>query len=213
MNVFVLSTGRCGSTTFANACAKIANFSSAHESKNAKHRGTSLIPYQDLDFPENHIEVDNRLSWFLGTLEKVYGNDAFYVHLLRDREEVAGSFLNRWDNSGTNIIFAYAWGPLTLTRQDAKCLTQNEKLQVGRHYWDTVNDNIAHFLKDKPQQMTMWLHDIGDPFQRFWERIGAVGDLAGALAEWQTPHNASGPAQHDEGETMWDQVDRENQSR
>ena len=98
MNVFVLCTGRCGSTTFARACSHIENFGVAHESRCAQ-LGDSRFAY-----PENHIEVDNRLSWLLGRLDRAYGDDAFYVHLRRPDQQVAASFLNRYRGG---IIRAY----------------------------------------------------------------------------------------------------------
>ena len=75
-NVFVLCTGRCGSTTFVQACQHIENYTASHESK------ISLLGDQRLEYSQNHIEVDNRLSWFLGSLDKKYGDNAFYVHLI-----------------------------------------------------------------------------------------------------------------------------------
>ena len=57
MNIFVLCTGRCGSMTFTKACGHIDNFSSAHESRCGR------LGNERLAYPENHIEVDNRLSW------------------------------------------------------------------------------------------------------------------------------------------------------
>src|ERR1051326_4527845 len=89
MNVFVLSTGRCGSQTFAKACRHMTNFFATHESNSPVLHAGVLQPYLSLRLPDQHIEVDNRLSWFLGTLEKQYGDNAYYVHLLRRREEVA----------------------------------------------------------------------------------------------------------------------------
>ena len=58
MNIFILSTGRCGSNTFIKASQHIMNYSSAHESRHG------LIGDERLKYPENHIEADNRLSWF-----------------------------------------------------------------------------------------------------------------------------------------------------
>src|SRR4051794_36193360 len=109
MNVFVLCTGRCGSETFARACRHMSNYTAAHEGQNPSHHPEVRQPYHPLKYPDNHIEVDNRLSWFLGTLDKEYGKRAFYVHLLRDREEVAGSLINRGEES---ILFSFAWGVL-----------------------------------------------------------------------------------------------------
>ncbi len=64
--------------TFIQACKHISNFSSSHESR------CGLLAEARLDYPENHIEADDRLSWFLGRLDKQYGNSAFYVHLKRN---------------------------------------------------------------------------------------------------------------------------------
>ncbi|TQE98781.1 MAG: hypothetical protein FKY71_12035 [Spiribacter salinus] len=144
MNIFVLSTGRCGSTTFAVA---------------SKH--------------------------ITGSLDKVYGNRAFYVHLIREREEVAHSFVKRY-NSG--IMEAY--------RKRVFIGLSSHKtspLEVCRHYYDTVNANIEMFLKDKDSQLTVWLNNAEEGFASFWNQIGAQGDKAAAIREWQHQHNASAP--------------------
>src|SRR6478752_1534731 len=89
MNVFILSTGRCGSTTLSRAFAHATNFTSGHET-------LSHVPRARLDYPANHIESDNRLAFFLGALHEKYGDDAHWVHLTRDPDRVAGSYANRW---------------------------------------------------------------------------------------------------------------------
>ena len=63
---------------FNRACDHIANYSNGHETL-AKTIGTARFNY-----PENHIEVDNRLSWFFGTLDRLYGRNAYYVYLIRN---------------------------------------------------------------------------------------------------------------------------------
>ena len=78
MNVFVLCTGRCGSTTFSKAASHMTNITAGHETR------CSLIGNLRLAYPPSHIEVDNRLSWFLGRLDCTYGKNACYVHLQRD---------------------------------------------------------------------------------------------------------------------------------
>src|SRR5438132_14275765 len=98
MNVFVLCTGRCGSQTFIKACSHLSNYSSAHESR------MPLLGPERLRYPINHIEADNRLSWLLGRLDKAYADEAFYVHLIRDEEAVAASFVRRYDSG---IMQAY----------------------------------------------------------------------------------------------------------
>jgi len=190
-NVFVLNTGRCGSTTFARACTYITNYTVAHESQ--RHRTSpALLPAQRVaNYPENHIEVDNRLSWMLGILEKEYGDDAFYVHLLRDREETARSFVRRWNSMDGNIIFSYAWGVLSYRYDQIKNASESHRLQIARDYWHLLNDNIQQFLANKSNQATIWLHDVEKPFREFWRDLRAEGDLEAALREWNVKHNAT----------------------
>lgn len=176
MNVFVLSTGRCGSTTFIEACRHITNFTAAHESR-ARIAGPDRLKY-----PDRHIEADNRLSWFLGRLDREFGDRAFYVHLRRDDRKTAASLLNRYHGG---IMRAYSAG--ILMRKNAR----HEPLTVCLDYCDTVNTNIECFLKDKSHVLTMTLETAKADFRAFWERIGAEGDLNAALAEWDVRHNPS----------------------
>lgn len=176
MNIFVLNTGRCGSTTFIAACRHITNYSSAHESR------CDVVGAAHFAYPENHIEADNRLSWFLGRLDKHYGDDAFYVHLTRNAEEAAASFTKRYDRG---IIRAYKQDVLKGFSNGAS------PLDVSRDYCETVTANIELFLKDKTRKMDFRLENAKEDFRAFWERIGAEGDLEAALAEFDTRHNAT----------------------
>ena len=103
MRVFVLCTGRCGSVTFATACNHITNFTSGNETTWG-HVGLNHLAYA-----QNHIEVDNRLSWMLGSLEQQFAEDTFFVHLTRNPELVALSHARRW---GRGIIRGYSEGIL-----------------------------------------------------------------------------------------------------
>lgn len=181
MNVFILNTGRCGSTTFIKACAHITNFASGHETR------SHLIGADHMAYPQDHIEADNRLSWFLGRLDEAYGDQAFYVHLRRDDRTTARSFVNRYERG---IIKAYREEVLLHFAGD------KEPIDVAMDYVHTVNSNIKAFLRGKPHQMDFLLENAESDFKLFWERIGAQGDLDAALNEWRTPHNATeAPAQ------------------
>lgn len=177
MNIFVLSTGRCGSLTFVKACEHITNYTTAHESR------SRFLGEERVSFPANHIESDNRLSWFLGSLDRLYGKQAFYVHLIRDESRTARSFMNRYDKG---IIKAYR-----------KHIIRGSLRSMSRHdlcldYCRTVNANIEMFLRDKPLQMRFRLEHAQSDFREFWETIEAEGDLRSALEEWNTAYNASG---------------------
>lgn len=177
MNVFVLCTGRCGSTTFVEACRHITNYGAAHESR------ATVVGPERLSYPPDHIEADNRLSWFLGRLERAYGDEAFYVHLKRDDAATARSFARRYD---AGIIKAYREAVLMGGAPGA------DPLRLCLDYCETVNANIEAFLRDKTKKAHVSLEHAKEDFANFWRLIRAEGDLAAALAEWDHVYNASG---------------------
>lgn len=176
MNIFILNTGRCGSTTFINACRHISNYTALHESR------ATLIGKERLNYPHSHIEADNRLSWFLGRLDQQYSDRAFYIHLNRDRRKTADSFARR---ESYGIMQAYREGIL-LGGEDGQSAAD-----IAHDYIETVESNIALFLQTKNNKMEFNLESAKDDFRVFWERIGAEGDLEMALSEWDINYNAS----------------------
>jgi hypothetical protein len=178
MNIFVLNTGRCGSTTFAKACEHIDNYSCGHETR------TRMLHQERLNYPVNHIEADNRLSWFLGRLDKEYGDNAFYVHLRRNEGDTARSFAKRYSYV-SGIIKAYRDGILMGVSQDS------DPMSVSRDYYHTVNSNIDLFLKDKSKKMVINLESIDQDFTEFWNQIAAEGDINAALSEFRIKYNAT----------------------
>jgi len=177
MNVFILNTGRCGSLTFIKACQHISNYSCAHESR------TGLLGHARLQYPDDHIEADNRLSWFLGKLDRKFGNDAIYVHLKRDLDQTAISYSRRLFPGG--IIPAYRSGILLFMPDNIPVIS------VAQDYCDTVNSNIELFLKDKDSKMEFRLENARQDFVIFWKMISAEGDLDAAMNEFNIHHNAS----------------------
>lgn len=180
MNVFILSTGRCGSTTFERACRHISNYTTGHET-----RVDALGPAR-LDYPPAHIESDNRLAWFLGRLERRYPRDVFYVHLQREPEAVARSYARRLTPG--MILPAYARGIYLYQPRE---LDEALALAAARDYIDTVSANIELFLRSKANWMPFQLENAKEDFKVFWSRIGAEGDLNAALAEFDVAYNAS----------------------
>lgn len=176
MNVFVLTAGRSGSTTFIAACRHITNYSAGHETR------TRCIGPARLAYPERHIEADNRLAWYLGRLDATYGERARYVHLIRDPEACAASFARRAD-----FGIMQAWREGVLLGGEAEQTAHGLALD----YLVTVQANIDLFLRDKPHVMTFRLENARADFRAFWDWIGAEGDLAAALAEWEQRYNAS----------------------
>lgn len=177
--VFVLCTGRCGSTTFARACEHAINFTAKHESR------THLLGTNRFAYPRNHIEVDNRLAWWTGKLHQQFGDRPYYVHLKRDRASVVSSYVGR---KGYGLIKAYRETMLCnlVLRKPNTDLTE-----IAEDMIDTITSNIEFFLRDKTKVMTMNVETMDTDFPAFWDWIGATGDLDAAMAEWHTRHNAT----------------------
>ena len=180
MNVFILNSGRCGSTTFIKACQHITNYTAAHESLLSKTGA------QRFNYPDNHIEADNRLSWLLGRLDKQFPDNVFYVHLTRNEHDVAASFSKR---IGFGILKAYEQGILM---HEQHLLPAQD---IAEDYIETVDSNIKLFLKGTTRKINISLETVKTDFSRFWDKIGAEGDLDKALMEWDVNYNASGTEQ------------------
>jgi hypothetical protein len=167
--------------TLSHACAHLTNYTAAHESR------THLLGPARLAYPPRHIEIDNRLSFFLGRLDARFGNDAAYVHLWRDPEAVAQSWAAR---ANQGMMHAYRFGIMSRARNLNR---KAELIDFCRDYVDTATTNIRAFLRDKTTVMTMQLETIGADFDRFVDWSGAEGDLDGARAELHVRHNATLP--------------------
>jgi hypothetical protein len=168
--------------TFERACRHIENFTAGHES--ARDGLGAVVPPDLADYPDNHIESDNRLSWFLGRLDETYGDDAVYVRLVRAKTKVAASYNKKWEYE-TAIMKAYGEGILMHGAHIP------DSFATCEDYWETVNSNIRLFLKDKTRKLCLDVDNPKAAFTEFWEKIGAEGDLHAALAEWDVHHNAT----------------------
>lgn len=182
MRVFVLCTGRCGSTTLSKALGHATNYTCAHESRSGRITDR-------LDYPDQHIEVDNRLSFMLGSLYKRYPDD-FYVHLRRDREAVVRSYTKRF-HTRAGIMRAYANGIVQNTRVPSD---PAQRRRLAQLYVDATEDNIALFLSGVgPRQAYVEIDGsaVSSDLFHLWQSIGAEGDLSAAQAELTKHYNAS----------------------
>ena len=177
MRVFVLTTGRSGSLTFAHACKSITNHTSGHETR-IRELDDRLI------YPRDHIEVDNRLAWFLGSLDALYGDTPLYVHLRRDAESVARSYARRW-HIRSGIMPAFASGIVMRRRLEREAM-KSARLMVA-----TVRNNIELFLRDKTNVLRVDLEEPHGAFDKMWHMIDAQGDLEYAHVQLDIRRNES----------------------
>ncbi len=186
MRAFVLSTGRCGSKTFALAAGHIPGYTAGHES-----RATMPGPGR-LEYPDWHVESDNRLAWFLGTLDVLYAFDSqrvVWVHLTRDRDKVAASYARRFGPAA--IMPAFSSG---IVRQHRPPQNGPDRLAAARFYVDTVTDNIRHFMRRQRLTVDVDIDDPHEPFDRLWDMLDADDDPAAHAAAHTTlgrVHNVS----------------------
>lgn len=181
--VFCLTTGRSGSLTFARAFTHTTNFSVDHESiPLSEPFGPRKLDFPALVYPDWHISSDSRLVWLAGYLSELYP-DSRYVHLLRDREEVAASFdRRRWnvhEAPGAWRFGLHLFGDR---------IAADDCAQAAARMWDIVNANIRCFLAGRPHR-TVWISDLADRLPELWNWIGAEGDLARGLQEAGIRHN------------------------
>lgn len=174
-NIFVLCSGRSGSATFAVACSHIRNYSSSHE-RNRQHYVSERLAY-----PPDHIEVDNRLSWYLGRLDAVYGARAAYVHLTRDPSEVAASYAARHKGR-----LAPSWMRYIMGAEKETMEAEAERMMADMV--EVITANIQLFLRDK-LWMPFRVEHHEEDWPRFWEWVGAEGNYRASLKAWNHRHN------------------------
>jgi len=178
MNVFVLCAGRVASTAFSEACQYATNYTAAHESNVGK------MSCARVEYPENHIEIDNRLVWFLPLLEEKYGDNAIYVYLKRDKDLIARSYEERWYLT-ISIVKAYGYGILMFPR-----IKKKERYAVCRDYVELSDKLIESFLARQKKVVDVDLGKIKNgEFQKFWNFAGVKGDFELAMKEWDKSHN------------------------
>jgi len=173
MNVFILGTGRCGTTTFSKACGYVRGYTVGHESRWRKTGDDRL------NYPGNHIEVDNRLSWYLGRLHARFNHDVLYVHLARDRAGVIESFLQR---QPTALIQGWRRGVVCSISSD------DDLPAMVADYVDAVLANVGLFVRDRGG-LTIRIEDPIDGFAEMCDRLGADVDIDEAIETLGQRHN------------------------
>jgi hypothetical protein len=176
MNVFALCAGRTASTAFSSACSHLQGFTAGHETR------SRLIGGDRLAYPDNHIEIDNRLAWFLGGLDERFGNEARYVYMNRDAKSIAMSYEKRW-NLTVSVVRAFATG---LCMQSN--VPRDRRIEICDFYVHTLEQNVKHFLASKQHVFQFHLNDAKTSFEGFCDFLGVTCPPE-AMAEWDHRHN------------------------
>lgn len=164
MNIFVVGTGRCGTTSFAEACRYMSSFTVGHE--------TNAV---GLRYPTNHIEVNSQLTWRTPALIQKYP-EALWVHLIRERESCAESIAQM---GGGSVVAGL--------QQLYPSLYPDDPLEAARIFYDMANDVIVATI---PRRKILFLETIQEEWPSFWKWACAEGDYDGSLASWSVKKNA-----------------------
>jgi hypothetical protein len=181
--VFVVGTGRCGTTAFARACEHITNYTVAHES----HAG--VVGWERLCYPDRWIEVDPHLAWTLPLIMERYPL-ALYVHLWRPESDVVASWLRRGiDPHGGPA-------PLIDVMFQTRCvgLSESDYEVALRVLYRSVMRQIEFNLEHEGVRSVRYaIHHADEWWPSFCWLIGAEGDLEAGRAEFERRHNATAP--------------------
>ena len=190
MKVFVLGTGRSGTKTFTRACEHLTNFTVSH---NSLREGAGFDhKWSVLQSKDQHIEVDDRISWLLPVMERLHGDDAYYVHLWRDPAKVVRSYARpRRLHSQGSLLSTFYHGILG-TPPEKKKVAAADATRAGELCMEVINKNIENFLENKSRRIFIDIDSPVEAFNRFLQEIGAEGDLEAAAAEFENIHDPGG---------------------
>jgi len=187
MKVFVLGTGRSGTKTFTRACEHLTNYTVSH---NSLREGPGFDhKWSVLQSKDQHIEVDDRLSWMLPVMERLHGDDAYYVHLWRDPAKVVRSYARPQRLYLQGSLLSTFYHGILGTPAEKRKVSAADAEKAGELCVEVITGNIENFLESKPNRIFIDIDDPKESFRRFLQEIGAEGDLEAALAEFESIHD------------------------
>lgn len=165
MNIFVVGTGHCGTTTFAKACRFATNRKVSHESASGG--------IYTFEYPEDHIEVDAPLAFWVPRLRSFYRGCRF-VHLVRDKKPCIESLAR-------NEALVCQWFGHMLYH-----FPEATPLDGALALYSVINESLRgeDVLQVRLEEIKIRWHEV-------WAWMGCEGDFARSLAEWDIKYHAS----------------------
>lgn len=177
MRIFVVGTGRCGTSTFYHAACHATNYTVGHESR----AGT----INDYLYPDHRIEVSSHLAFAVPVLRATHSiarigasGGCRFVHLIRELASCVSS-MAAVREAIRSLAFGIAEG--------------NVNTQSGKDFrrwaawlYDLVNANIAATAADA---FRLELERAEERWLDCWEFMGCEGDFEASLAEWRWKYN------------------------
>ncbi len=155
MLVYILSPGRSGEKTLASACGFMSNYTFG----------------QDRPHKDNYIAFDRHLAWSLNQLN----DSAMFVHLEADRSHTASAY----HRFGFDEATVAHWTPLVKGRLSVQ--PGESDAAACLEYVDCVAAGIRSAIATRKHHLAIRSTTRAADFTTLWERIGAEGNLKGAL--------------------------------
>jgi len=130
----------------------------------------------DLLYPDDHIEVDPPLAFWIPELRRRYRR-AKWVHLVRSEADCVESLANRETRTVRDFgRMLYHWEEVDAT-SGAKAL------------YDVINGLCVELLPKTAFRLEV--ETAKEHWRDCWDWMGCQGDFEGSLDEWNTKHNGS----------------------
>jgi hypothetical protein len=180
MRIFVVGTGRNGSSTFYHAASHATNFQVNHETWRSKSPSNSC--YVDVrDKKRDQIEISSSVPFFIVQIMRKYPESKF-IHLVRRRTKCRDSLVEHH----TSRMRAWAWNWFSDREPKMK--------NVAGAYYDATAESL-HSLLPRDQTLTLPLEEAKTRWAAVWEFMDCEPgvdspEFAASLAEWDRRYNA-----------------------
>ena len=168
MRVFVVGTGRCGTSTFYHACRHIHNYEAYHEPNSGQ-----------VDSFETEDQVINVSSQFVVRIPELLKKypESKWIHLIRNRDQCVESLAKCCPVEMDGYV-----------RQWCQ-IFQCNLTRASQFYYDSINSMIELMLRNQ-SCLTMNLPIRRPAWMTFWSFVGAQGDFESSLREWESCYNS-----------------------
>lgn len=179
MRIFVVGTGRCGTSTFYHACRHATNYTVGHESRAGR--------INDYCYHDNYIEVSSHLAFAVPLLmERNQG--CRFVHIIRSKAACVASMAETRE-----AIKAFAFGI-----SEGNPRHGSEYLEWAAWLYDLINANITATVQTAWNAFLFHMDYADREWEECWRFMGCEGDFEASLAEWRWKYNAGEKRGRDE---------------
>lgn len=174
-NIFIISPGRTATYAMSKAFSNVSDYTCAHESR------VGFFNDQRINYPDNHIELDNRLSFYLPQLTRKYSKkNSLLVIVNRDRNSIAKSYNKRWRK--INIMKAFSQG---IHMNDL----QSNNIDVCLAYVNYIYETIDYFKPQWDNVLEIEFSDLNFGIEQILKKINKINDLENVLEEMKNKSN------------------------